>query len=215
MQRARAQLLELKQQQTKLGANYQPTSRPVLDLQAQIDTVQAFLTTEASRFASHVKPSRNPLYDNLAAESAKAASEVAPDQRRASDVLAQIDGVERRLSDLSAAEEELQPLLRERAQVSGVLDLARQRLVEAAVSDSVDAQKSASVQVIQKPTPSTLTHATKPKLTRFVLGGVLAGVLLAALLVGVAFARNNTFLVPEAVEARTKVPVLVSLPLRE
>ena len=50
--------------------------------------------------------------------------------------------------------------------------------------------------------------------TAFVAGGLAAGIMLATVLVGLLFALKNTFIGPESVQARTKIPVLVSLPVR-
>lgn len=214
MQRARAQILELQQQATKLRANYQPGSRAVRDLEAQIASARALLAAETARFAAQRRPERNPLYDELTAETARARVQVGPERDRARAIDAQMGGVDRRLSELAQAEQVLAPLQRERAEDVATVAAYRQRLADATVAENLDRQRLANVQVIQPASAAALHRAVRPKLMTYLLGGAAAGLVLAAGVVGVLFARKNTFLAPESVEARTRVPVLVSLPTR-
>ena len=210
MARARGQLLDLQQQSTKLRANYQPTSRVLRDLDAQIRSVQAFLDSEGRRFSSSRHPERNPLYDELVAETARAEAQVDPELSRAAAIDAQVRNVDQRLSDIAKAEQTLDPLQRERSNDVATVAAYRQRLADATVTEDLDRQKITNVAVIQ-PAAASL-HPTAPKLLTYLLGGLAAGLVAAAGLLGLIFASKNTFLAPESVEARTRIPVLVSLP---
>ncbi len=211
MARARAQLLELQQQSTKLRANYQPSSRVLRDLDAQVASVQGFLDSEGHRFATSRHPERNPLYDELVAETARAQVQVDPELNRASAIDSQVRNVDQRLADIAVGEQTLDPLQRERANDVATVTAYRQRLADAMVTEDLDRQKITNVAVIQ-PAAALAAHPTSPKLLTYLMGGLAAGMVLATGLLGLIFARKNTFLAPESVEARTKIPVLVSLP---
>lgn len=214
MQRARAQLLDLKQQQIKLGENYQPNSRTMRDLQDQITAVNSLLAAETRRFADHTRPSRNPLYDELTAEIARAEAQIEPERERAVAIQAQIGVADQRLAQLAQAQTLLDPLQRQRAQDVTAVTTFRQREVEANLSENLDRQRIANVRIIQSAAATTVNKPAKPKLRTYLAGGLVAGILLAVLTIGVLFARKNTFLVPESLEASTKIPVLVSLPAK-
>ncbi len=213
MQRARGQLLDLQQQSTKLRANYQPGSRVLRDLDAQIASVQGFLAAEGHRFSTTLHPERNPLYDELVAEKARAQAQVTPEFGRASAIDAQVQDIDRRLAGIAEAEQTLEPLQRERTNDITTVAAYRQRLADAKVTEDADGQKITNVAVIQ-PAAAVAQHPVTPKLFSYLLGGLAAGLVLATGLVGVLFARKNTFLAPESVEARTRIPVLVSVPSR-
>jgi uncharacterized protein involved in exopolysaccharide biosynthesis len=214
MQRARAQLLDLKQQQTKLAENYQPTSRTMRDVQDQITSVSGLLAAETKRFADHTRPSRNPLYDELTAEIARAEAQIGPERERAAAIQAQIGLADQRLAQIAQAVTLLDPLQRQRAQDVTAVTTFRQREVEAKLAENLDLQRIANVRIIQSAAPTSVNKPAKPKLRTYLVGGLVAGILLAVLTIGVLFARKNTFLVPESLEASTKIPVLVSLPAK-
>jgi uncharacterized protein involved in exopolysaccharide biosynthesis len=212
MDHARGQLLDLKQQQARLAQNYQPTSRAVKDVQAQIETVSGFLDAEGRRRLQLYRPGRNPLFDELTADIARDEAQIGPDQRRASDLERQIAGINARLEQITQAQVALEPLQREHDTDVQAITAYRQKEIDAKLSSSVDHQRNPNVSVIQDVTAGGGRRASEPKILPYLLGGVAGGILAAAFTCGVFLARKNTFLVPESVEARTKVPVLVSVP---
>jgi uncharacterized protein involved in exopolysaccharide biosynthesis len=212
MIKVRGELLALRQQQAKLAQNYQPDSRVMRDLQGQIDRTQAALADETQRFAARTKPGRNPLYDALTAEAAQDAAQVAPDERHAQLLDAQEGAIDRRLKEIAEIEMDLAPLSRRRASDAAAIEALGQRQASAALGAAGDNRALQSVSVIETPTAPGDAHPTKPKKVIYLLGGVVGGLTLAGGALAAAFARKNTFLVPEAVEAFTDIPVLVSLP---
>ena len=94
------------------------------------------------------------------------------------------------------------------------IEAFRQREAEAKLGEYLDKQKIANVRVIQGAEPTTINKPIAPKLFTYVAGGLAGGLILTAMLLGALFAKKNTFLVPETVEARTNIPVLISLPVR-
>ncbi len=214
VERARGQLLDLQVQKTKLAANYQPGSRQLRDLQDQIDAVNGFLGGEGRKFSGRVRTGRNPLYDELQAETARARAQVGPEETRAAAVERAIGDIDKRLAQISEGQKTLDPLQRERRQLAATLDTFRQRQAEASLLENLDKRGIANVRVIQPAAPVSTDKPDAPKLSTFLVGGAAAGVLLAGVVLALLFALKNTFIGPESVEARTKIPVLVSLPVR-
>lgn len=214
VERARGQLLDLQVQRTKLAQNYQPGSRQLRDIDAQIASVQDFLNGEGRRFSGRVRTGRNPLYDELQAETARARAQVTPEEARAAAIETSIAGIDRRLTEISEGQKTLEPLQRQRRELAATLDTFRQREAEAALTESLDKHGAANVRVVQPATAVSTTRPLSPHLSTFVAGGLAAGILLATVLLGLLFALKNTFIGPESVEARTRIPVLVSLPVR-
>jgi uncharacterized protein involved in exopolysaccharide biosynthesis len=208
MIRARAQLFELKQQQVKLSANYQPNSRAMKDNQAQIDGVQSYLNGETARFQDHTKLSRNPLYDQMTAELSQISTQIEPDRQHAAALDAQILQIDSRLAQIEKVETTLAPLQLQHAGDVTTVSALQQRATE-----TPPGQRAATVKIIQKPTPTTINKPSKPKGLTYLAGGLAGGIMLGALLTGLTFALKNTYLMPESVEAATRIPVLVSLPV--
>lgn len=212
MARARAQLLELRQQQAKLAPNYQPDSRTMRDLQGQIEGVEAFLAQETQRFQQHPRLTRNPLFDQLTAEAAQDAVQISPDERQAEVLNQEIAGIDARLQAISDAENRLAPLKRREASDVAALEALRQREAATLVGSADASKAQGSIGLIETPEVATDARPVSPKLALFALAGLVGGGALAAGVLGAAYARKNTFLMPEAVEGFTSVPVLVSLP---
>ena len=208
---ARSKLLELRQQQLKLSANYQPDSHAMRDLQSQIDMTQAFLASEAARMANRTHPARNPLYDELTAEAVHSQSEISPQERQASVLEAQNGNLEQKLKRIESAESRLSPLLRRKVSTSSHLDTLR--LKETALQLGKGGMPSISL--IESPEVQKDAKPVAPNKILILIGGVFAGLACAAATIAFAFALKNTFLMPEAVERFTNIPVLVSVPLRE
>ena len=208
---ARARLFELREQQAKMAANYQPDSHAMKDIQAQIDTIQNFLAAESSRFASKTRPARNPLYDELNAEAVHSQTQISPEERHAATLESQSGTLEQKLKRIEATENRLAPLLRRKVSAVGRLDALR--LKETTLQLGKGGMPSVSL--IESPEIQNDARPAWPNKILFLLGGLFAGVAFAATTVAVSFALKNTFLVPEAVERFANVPVLVSLPIRE
>lgn len=209
---ARAQLLELRQQQVKLSATYQPDSHAMRAIQAQIDSVQNFLANESSRYASKTRPTRNPLYDQLTAEQVQSQSQITPEEQHAASLEAQAAKLDERLKRVADAEIQLAPLMRRKASAAAALEVLRQK--ETALQLGGGSGSGPSVNIIESPRVEPNATPTSPSKILFLIGGLFAGLGLAGAALAASFARKNTFLVPEAVEGFTKIPVLVSLPVR-
>lgn len=208
---ARARLFELREQQAKMAANYQPDSHAMKDIQAQIDTLQNFLAAESARFASKTRPARNPLYDELNAEAVHSQTQISPEERHAASLESQSGTLEQKLKRIETTENRLAPLLRRKASASARLDTLR--LKETALQLGKGGMPSVSL--IESPEVQKDAKPAWPNKILFLIGGLFAGLACAAATIAVSFALKNTFLVPEAVEAFANVPVLVSLPIRE
>ena len=208
---ARARLLELREQQAKMAANYQPDSHAMKDLQAQIDMTLTFINAESARFANKTRPARNPLYDELNAEAVHSQSQITPEERHAASLESQSGTLEQKLKRIETTENRLAPLLRRKASAAARLDTLR--LKETGLQLGKGGMPSVSL--IESPEIQKDAKPAWPNKILFLLGGLFAGVACAATTIAISFALKNTFLVPEAVERFANVPVLVSLPIRE
>ena len=124
---------------------------------------------------------------------------------------AQNGNLEQKLKRIESAESRLSPLLRRKVSTSSHLDTLR--LKETALQLGKGGMPSISL--IESPEVQKDAKPVAPNKILILIGGVFAGLACAAATIAFAFALKNTFLMPEAVERFTNIPVLVSVPLRE
>ncbi len=212
VERARSQLLELRLQEEQMSTRYTDNSRALRELKSQIRAVDDFLTNQTGRFSGRVRTGRNPLYDELTAEIARAQAEITPLQTRADALDGEIAKTEDRLRGLEAGDQILNQMDREHEMLETNLKTYRQRQEDARMLEELDRQKIVSLSLVQD--ASSEVEPARPKLLFYLAGGIGAGIIVSFGIVGLLFAFRNTYIAPEGVERSTGIPVLVSLPSR-
>jgi uncharacterized protein involved in exopolysaccharide biosynthesis len=214
IERARADLLSLRVQEQKDTNGYLDSSRTMIKLRNQIDTVNKFLANEGPKFSGHVRTGRNPLYDELTAEIARTEAQIAPEDVRVAGLQKEIDRIDARLNTIEEGAQTLDVLRRQRENLQTALSSFRQQQEQAGLLEEMDKQKIVNVQVVENPAPVSFDKPAHPQKRIYAAAGLAGGILLAILWIGLMFATHNTFLTPEAVEESVNLPVLASLSAR-
>jgi uncharacterized protein involved in exopolysaccharide biosynthesis len=212
LERTKSQLLDLQLQEKQLTSRYGDENRQVQSLRSQIGLLQAYIDKAAGQFSGRVRKGRNPLYDEMVAEIARAQAEIKPSLVRADALSQDITRIDDRLKILDGAQRILVGLDRERESLELNVKTYAQRQADAHIMEELDRQKIVSISIIQDPQAGA--GPAQPRLFRYVGLGIGGGLALTVALIGLIFAFRNTYIAPEGVESATNVPVLVSLPAR-
>lgn len=192
-----------------LRTRYTEDSQAVGNAKRELDALEAALgKSRSDRSAGAYRMAANPV--RLAAEQDFAKVQIDLEAARARRDAAQegLDGVRAQLATLNGAEMQLTQLERARALQDEDYRAAAKIRDERLVSESVQAARQPSVRVLQPPVIPALPRATRMLILE---AGILLG-LVGSLAIGLAshlFRRG--YLVPEALEYDTGLPVLASV----
>jgi uncharacterized protein involved in exopolysaccharide biosynthesis len=211
-ERARSQLLDLRLKEHEAAAHYTDNSRVLREIRSRIATIEEFLASQAKQFSGRVRNGRNPLYDEIVAEIARAQAEIAPQQTRAGALDAEIARIDERLKTLEGADQMIGQLDRQHDVLATNLKTYRQRQEDARLLEELDRQKIVSLSLVQD--ASAQVTPARPRLFFYLACGIGAGVIASLGIIGLLFAFRNTYIAPEGAERSTGIPVLVSLPSR-
>jgi uncharacterized protein involved in exopolysaccharide biosynthesis len=208
--KAQSQLLDLQVQEKELSERYKDDSVPVQTIRHQIAAVQNFLGSQANQFVGRVRMGRNPLYDELQTEIARAQVELGPSQARAAELDDEIAKIDQTLNDIEQAQVHVDQLVRDRDTAAASLKLYRERQQQASLQDAMDQQRILNIRQIETAT----TTQSAPLLLIYLGIGLAAGLFFVASALSLVFGTGSTHIVPESLERTIKRPVFVSLPYR-
>jgi uncharacterized protein involved in exopolysaccharide biosynthesis len=200
----------LRAKQSELLTNYQPDSRPALDLaQAIAEQSAALAGLQRDRSATSDRIGRNPARDTIDldrqhAEADRAAAAGARDAAAAEQ--ARLDA---QLHALDASEPELLILTRRQAVLEDDFRALSHLMQDRRMVEEAQARAAASVRVIEPALPPV--QPTPLRLLILLGGGFLALVAGAGVVI-VSEAARRTFLSPARLERQLQLPVLASVP---
>ena len=209
--KAQSQLLDLQVQERQLSERYKDNSVPVQTVRAQITAVERFLKGQSSQFVGRVRMGRNPLYDELLTEIARAQVELGPAQARAAELDDEVAKIDQQLDGMEQAQVYVDQLTRDRDTTAASLKLYRERQQQAQLQEAMDQQRIVNIRQIE----SATTAQSGPKLLLYIGIGLALGFLSAAAALALIFGTGSTHIVPESLERAVKLPVFVSLPHRQ
>jgi uncharacterized protein involved in exopolysaccharide biosynthesis len=209
--KAQSQLLDLQVQEKQLSERYKDDSVPVQTIRAQISAVERFLKGQSSQFVGRIHMGRNPLYDELLTEIARAQVELGPAQARAAELDDEVAKIDQQLDAMEQAQVHVSQLTRDRDTAAASLKLYRERQQQAQLQEAMDQQRIVNVRQIE----SATTAQSGPKLLLYIGVGLALGFLAAAAALAIIFGTGSTHIVPESLERTMKLPVFVSLPHRQ
>ena len=209
MERMKSTLLDLELKRDDLLAKYEPGYRPVQLVEQQIaETRQAIEAAEKQPLRDQTED-RDPTYESLRADLAKARIELAAQQTQASADARQAQVFRNEAQQLDQKEVAQQDLLRAAKADEENYLLYLRKEEEARISDALDRQRISNVVVAE-----AATVPLKPQGRR--LWFILFGTLFASLAsVGLGFAAdywNPSFRTPEEVESFLGSPVVAAFP---
>ena len=211
VQQLKSTLLTLELKRTDLLQKFEPTYRPVQEIETQITQTRATLAEAEKAPPQEETIDRNPTYDWIKSELAKAKSELAGLQARGAATGHSI-GVyranARRLDQNGIIQ---QGLLRSAKATEENYLLYLRKQEEARISDRLDQHRFVNVAIAEPVTVPVLEMDPYAPVIFLVLGAIL-GCLVS---VGLAFAADYlypSFHTPRELEAALNVPVLAAVP---
>jgi uncharacterized protein involved in exopolysaccharide biosynthesis len=205
----RSNLLALELKRTELLEKFEPSYRPVQEVDAQIaQTRDALTVAEKSRLHEEITD-RDPTYEMVSGELAKAKADLAGLQARAEATALTVRSYREDARSLEPKEIVQDDLIRTVKATEANYLLYLRKEEEARISDALDRRRIINVAIAESPTVPSLPSNHR-SLT------VLAGLLLATLVsVGLAFGSehlDSTFRTPDEVWSFLNIPVLATMP---
>jgi polysaccharide biosynthesis protein PslE len=151
LDKAKAELFDLKREEQKLLTKYTETSFPVLNLRKEIDQVEQFIRAEQkNERANTIASGKKAMYSELEKERLGAVSESTTLQASSQVIALQIEDLDQKIQRLDELNKELIVLERQRAADEQNYNLYLTRVEEANVSEEMDRLKMANISVIQR-----------------------------------------------------------------
>jgi uncharacterized protein involved in exopolysaccharide biosynthesis len=209
LQQLKSTLLTLELQRIELLNKFEPSYRPVQQIEAQITQARAAIAAEDKAPVREETTDRNPTYQFVDQALALARADLASYQAQAAATAKIVRDYGSSAVFLDQKDIEHQDLIRTAKADEANYLLYLNKREEARISDALDTERIANVAIAEAP--------TAPALPKYPLGLlVLLAILLAALVsVGTAFAADYfdpSFRTADEVEALLNTPVLASMP---
>jgi uncharacterized protein involved in exopolysaccharide biosynthesis len=210
LQQLKSTLLTLELKRTELAGKYAASYVPLRDVEAQIVQTKAAIAKEENQPVHDDTTDRNPTYEWMANELAKARTDDASLRRQAAATEDQMRAYRSELLVLDGKDLEQQDLLRTaKIQETNYL-LYQNKKEEARISDALDEKHIVNVAVAEAATTPALPSSRSPFEMLF------AALIVASFAgVGVAFGKehlNASLRNPDDVRLLLEIPVLASFP---
>jgi uncharacterized protein involved in exopolysaccharide biosynthesis len=209
MQNMKSKLLELELKHTELLAKFEPTYRPVQEVEEQIAQTRAAIVAAEKAPLRDETTDRDPTYEALRSELAKSKTELAATQARAAAVTPLIRTYRTESEQLDRKEILQHDMLRTAKADEENYMLYLRKAEEARISDALDRQRFSNVVVAE---PATVPFTSQARwLLVVVFGGLFAG-LVSVILAFVVDRWDPSFRTPEEVESFLGSPVVAAFP---
>jgi uncharacterized protein involved in exopolysaccharide biosynthesis len=201
--------LELELKRTELLAKFEPTYRPVQEVEEQIAQTRAAIVAAEKAPLRDETTDRDPTYESLRSELAKSKTDFAATRARAAATSALIGTYRKESRELDTKELLHQDMLRTAKADEENYMLYLRKAEEARISDALDRQRFSNVVVAE---PATVPFTSQAQwLLVLVLGGFFA-VLVSVIMAFVADRWDPSFRTPEEVESFLGSPVVAAFP---
>jgi succinoglycan biosynthesis transport protein ExoP len=204
-------LLNLELKRTELLEKFEPTYRLVQEADTQVAQTRAAIEAAEKSQLREETTDRNPIYEWVDSELAKARSDLAAGQARAEALSRSVRSYEEQARNLDQNEVVEQGLLRDqKAQEANYL-LYQRKQEEARISNALDSSRIVNVAVAEEAAVPAVPSRSRPSA---LLAGLLAAIA-ASIAAAVAAERLNPSLrTTDDVKAFLDVPVLASVSSR-
>ncbi len=145
-----SRILALQQQRQEMLAKYLPTAQPVKDVEAQIASLQAMMSTGKAIGEKDHKMGVNPIYQELLTQRFNLEADMASLQGRIAQGQRQADEVTRKLQTLLGAEAQFNTLAAERDALQKNISTFTQRIQENAAQQQMTKGADDAVRVVEK-----------------------------------------------------------------
>lgn len=209
LQNLKGTLLSLELQRDQLLAKYQPTYRPVLELDKKIADTKASIASEESRPLREETTNQNTAFEWIRTELAKAQAQLQGLRGRQQADASILSAEDQNLHRLNVSSVEEQELARAAKTAETNYLLYSQKREEARISDALDARRILNVVVVQQPfVPAAHVHQR----AKIGIVGMFAAILLSIIAVLVADFFDPRFRSVHEVASFLNVPVLATIP---
>jgi len=209
MQNLKSRLLELELKRTELLTKFEPTYRPVQEVEEQISQTKAAIAAAEKAPLRDETTDRDPTYEALRSELAKAKTDLAATQARTAASSSLIRTYRAQSEQLDRKELRQQDMLRAAKADEENYMLYLRKAEEARISDALDRQRFSNVVVAE---PATVPFASQGRwLLILVFCGFLAS-LASVILALLADRFDPSFRTPEEVESFLGSPVVAAFP---
>ncbi|PYT90135.1 MAG: hypothetical protein DMG36_21085 [Acidobacteria bacterium] len=209
MERMKSTLLELELKRTNLLTKFEPTYRPVQEVEQQIAQTRAAIEAAEKAPLRDEITDRDPTYEALKSELAKAQTNLAGLEARATATSSLVRTYKTESAQLDSKEILHQDILRAAKADEENYMLYLRKQEEARISDALDRQRISNV-VVAEPAAVPFTAQSR-WLFVLMLGGLLAGVSSVVLAFAVDY-WDPSFRTPEEVESLLGSPVVAAIP---
>jgi uncharacterized protein involved in exopolysaccharide biosynthesis len=209
MERLKSTLLELELKRSALLTKFEPTYRPVQEVEQQISQARDAIAAAERAPLRDETTDRDPTYEALRTELAKANTELAALQARAMAIVSMVRSYRAQSQRLDQEEVLQQDMLRaaKANEENYLLYLRKQE--EARISDALDRQRISNVVVAE-----AATVPSRPQRHRlvFMLAGILFACLASVVLAVAVDRRDPSFRTPQELQDFLGSPVLAAFP---
>jgi uncharacterized protein involved in exopolysaccharide biosynthesis len=209
LQQMKSSLLQLELKKTEMLSKFEPSYRPVVELEKQISETRAAIAGEKNAPVRDETTDQNPVYEWVKSELAKAQTDLSGQKARAAAVqaaLARYRGGARALQQAAIVQQDLQRTAK--TEEENYL-LYRRKQEEARINDALDRGGILNVAIAEPPTVPALPARSA------LYYGLLGMFLATAGSIGLAFASDRldpSFRTPDEVLGFLGSPVLASIP---
>lgn len=209
MQNMKSRLLELELKRTELLSKFEPTYRPVQEVEAQIaQTHEAIAAAEKTPLRDETTD-RDPTYDALRSELAKAQAELAATEAGAAAKTALVRSYRNENEQLDRKELLHTDMVRSAKADEENYMLYLRKAEEARISDALDKQRFSNVVVAE---PATVPFMPQARWMLVVGLGALFASLASVMLAFFTDRWDPSFRTPEEVESFLGSPVVAAFP---
>jgi uncharacterized protein involved in exopolysaccharide biosynthesis len=209
MQNMKSKLLELELKRTELLSKFEPTYRPVQEVEEEIAQTKAAIEAAEKAPLRDETTDRDPTYEALRSELEKAKAELAAKEAGASAATALVRSYRNENEQLGRKELLHQDMVRNAKADEENYMLYLRKAEEARISDALDRQRFSNV-VVAEPAAVPFTPQARWVLV-VILGGLFAS-LASVMLAFVVDRWDPSIRTPEEVESILGAPVVAAFP---
>ena len=203
----RGTLVTLEQKRIELLAKFEPTYRPVQELDQEIERVRAALKENLQ--VHEETTDVDPTYQWIRAESAKANADLASLQARAEATTQAIRSYQENARSLASKEVAQSDLMRAIKAAEENYSLYQRKEEEARISDALDRGRILNVAIAEAPTVPALPSNHRLQTIAF---GFLFAIVVSAALAFLAERMDGTFRTADELASILDIPVLAAVP---
>jgi len=209
MQNMKSKLLELELKRTELLSKFEPTYRPVQEVEEQITQTRAAIGAAEKAPLRDQTTDRDPTYETVRSELAKARADLAATEAGAAATSALVHSYRNENEQLDRKELLHQDMVRNAKADEENYMLYLRKAEEASISAALDKQRFSNVVVAE---PAAVPFMPQARWVLVIGLGVLFASLASVMLALVAERWDPSFRTPEEVESFLGAPVVAAFP---